>query len=513
MRRVLLALLITCLVMPFTQAQLDSFPACSLQQLRLADVLIVEFETMIDQAQAIESLDGLLAYGEEQIEWRDTVWKRLPLCAEMHRFGRTIIESADDLAAALAMDFAGVDRHYNPYHERAADAAEKATSAHNHVAEAINLAVGTQPPDGALPTCTDLERRFLKRFVVPLFEPMIRSNFSANTQSDLLEYVADQLKWRDKHWSTLPYCREVYELGRIMFNFVNDFAKLQIIDLAGVELLNNTFADTALASLSQYEEILKWMSDPPYLDLPTCSESALYQPLLAVVQQYETLDELPADTDQDLRALAEAHFRWRDSLLDLISSLPACAEALDIALLAFQLSSDSLTAATLSHGRAGLPEMPLLYEHRIAEARQRINERMVVLGGLDTARTDSGDMHLAKCSWPQLQAPIDSVVDYVDLLNLTGLIERDLSLSRQIVSVFDWRESLILGLPGCSPAFEFALLMIGALGDANAAQALKLAGFPDAQNPFPRQINASLITLRRLWEQDVAPLQEAADAG
>ena len=236
MRRELLTLLIICFVMPFTQAQIDSFPACSLQQFSVADELIVEFETLIDQAQAIESLEDLLAYGEGQIEWRDTVWKRLPRCAEMHRFGRTLIEIADDLAAALALDYAGVDRQDNPYNERTADAAEKAQGAQRRVAEAIRRAQETQPLVGGLPACTDLERRFLNRFIVPSFEPMIRSNFSANTQSDLLEYVVDQLKWRDMHWSTLPYCREAYELGRIMFNFVNDFAKLQIIDLAGVEL-------------------------------------------------------------------------------------------------------------------------------------------------------------------------------------------------------------------------------------------------------------------------------------
>ena len=253
------------------------------------------------------------------------------------------------------------------------------------------------------------------------------------------------------------------------------------------------------------------MSDPPYLDLPTCSESALYQPLLAVVHQIEKLDKLPADTDQDLLAFAEAHFRWRDSLLDLMSSLPACAEALDIALLAFQWSSDSLTAAALSHSRAGLPEMAPLFEHRFAQARLRVSERMVVLDSLDISRTDSRGALLAKCSWLEMQAPLEHGAKMVDLLNLSQLIEDESDLSWQVNAVSEWRDELLLGLFGCSPAFEFALLMIGALGDANAAQALKLAGFPDAQNPFPGQINASLTTLRRLWEQDVAPLQAAAE--
>lgn len=510
MRRVLLAFVIFCSIIPITQAQIDSFPACSLGQFSLADELIVEFETLIEQAQTIKSLDDLLGYGAEQVEWRDATWKRLPLCAEMHRYGRTIIESADDLAAALALDFAGVDRQDNPYHERAASAAEKVQGAQFRVAEAIKLATETQPPDGSLPDCTDLERRFLNYFVVPFFEPLIRSNFSANTQADLLDYVAAQLEWRGKHWSTLPYCREAYELGRIMFNFVNDFAKLQILDYAGIELSRITFMDTALTSLSQYEELLKWMHDPPYLELPSCSESALYPPLFAVFQQYEELDELPAETEQDLLAFTEAHFRWRDSLLKLTPSIPACAEALDIALLMIQLSSDSLTATTLSHSSVDLPELALLYEQRTAEARQGIDEQMIVLGGLETSQTGSSDALLAKCSWTELQAPIDSVVDFVDLLNLSQLIESESSLPRQIETVFDWRDELLLSLPGCSPAFEFALLMIGALGDANSAQALKLAGLPDAQNPFPQQINASLMTLRRLWEQDVAPVREAA---
>ncbi|MYD09151.1 MAG: hypothetical protein F4X02_03815 [Chloroflexi bacterium] len=408
------------------------------------------------------------------------------------------------------MDFAGVDRQENPYHERAAGAAEKAQSALNHVAEAIKLAQETQPPDGILPACTDLERRFLKRSVVPVFEQMKGFNFLRNTLSDVLDYVAEQLKWRDKHWSNLPYCREAYELGQIMFNYVNDFAKIQIIEQTAAKFSILPFTEAGLTSLSQYEFYLKLISDPLYLELPTCRESALYQPLLAVVQQHEKLNELPADTEQDLLAFAEAHFRWRDSLLDLISSLPACAEALDIALLAFQLSSDSLTGAALSHSRAGLPEMPILYEHRYAKARERIRERMVVLGGLDTLRTDSSEAPLPMCSWPEMQEQIDSARSFADLLNLSAIIERDLLFAEHIVSVFDWRETLLVGLPGCSPAFEFALLMIGALGDANAAQALKLAGFPDAQNRFTQQINASLLTLRRRWQQDVAPLQEAA---
>ena len=69
----------------------------------------------------LNTIDDLLAYSDEVIDWRESSLAELPLCADVVRARMIMTQLTSDFVARSALDIAGVADADNPYHRLPSD--------------------------------------------------------------------------------------------------------------------------------------------------------------------------------------------------------------------------------------------------------------------------------------------------------------------------------------------------------------------------------------------------------
>ncbi len=220
-----------------------------------------------------------------------------------------------------------------------------------------------------------------------------------------------------------------------------------------------------------------------------------------------------AATFEDLLNVAEEHLAWRE-VQD--SSLPACAEIFEIAMLSYRAAGAYFTAHTLE--LIGLPREDNVHFQNLLRLEERMAEKSSVITGKltdaivesmdevesdeETEATPVPERSLPACESKKLGAQFfNAMVDYTDVTDRVDLVEN----VSDVLALFDlaiaWTESNFEALPKCAEALEATLLMYRVVVDYSASFALLVAGVDFADIPYVEVIYENEALLE-VWLED-----------
>jgi len=233
---------------------------------------------------------------------------------------------------------------------------------------------------------------------------------------------------------------------------------------------------------------------------PPCSEKELAY-VLEMRGEYDALvDSLTAGENSVEIALAysAAQINWRENLW---SDLPPCAEALGVAILMSQNSSDlgAMTALTYSGVSLSLNR----YKDRLyfeGNQRDRLNTRLAEIAALienkeRPAEPAPGERQLATCAGEEIQSLHDALRANEDLIVSATEIRSSGALLDYIAEKLAWRDQVWGELPPCAEAVEIGQLMSQVANDFATALAYRYADVPKDENPFDGTLQNELNRL------------------
>ena len=235
-------------------------------------------------------------------------------------------------------------------------------------------------------------------------------------------------------------------------------------------------------------------------EFPPCSERELAF-VLELRSAYDALvDRLSADENTIDSALAysSAQIQWRENLW---SGLPLCAEAIDVAVLMSQNSSDLGAMTALTH--SGVSLSLNRYKDRLyfeGNQRDRLNTRLAEIATLieskeRPAEPAPGERQLATCAGEAIQSLQDELRTNEDLIASAMEIRSSGALLDYIAEKLAWRDQVWDELPPCAEAVEIGQLMSQVANDFATALAYRYADVPKDTNPFDGTLQNGLNRL------------------
>ena len=230
---------------------------------------------------------------------------------------------------------------------------------------------------------------------------------------------------------------------------------------------------------------------------PPCSQSELAF-VLDLQSDYDALvDSLTTGLDASL-AYSAAQIEWRE---ELWSSLPPCAEAIDVAVLMSQISNDR--GAMLALNYAGVLLSLNRYKDRLffeGSLPEQLNTRLEAIAALiesaeRPAEPAPGQRKLATCSGDEIQSLHDALRESEDLIVSAGETRSRGALLDYINEKLAWRDQAWDDLPPCAEAVEIGQLMSQVANDYATVLAYVYAEVPKVQNPFDGTLQAELNRL------------------
>ncbi|MCY3780368.1 MAG: hypothetical protein OXG78_08685 [Chloroflexi bacterium] len=209
--------------------QAEGLPPCGSTAMKaLFDAMLVYQNDLAGDD--LNTLDDLLAYSAELIDWRESSLAGLPPCADVIKTRMLMMQLTGDFLARSALDIAGVAEADNPYYRLPSD---------RERLEAVGLSMlNADRAEAAseidLPACSQSQ--------VDRISDIIR-HYGDSVGEDAFPYPYDQvpeysdayLAWRAASLSTLPPCADAVELGFALNEFSGDIATILAFYLAGAD--------------------------------------------------------------------------------------------------------------------------------------------------------------------------------------------------------------------------------------------------------------------------------------
>ena len=224
----------------------SDLPACSVFQASLLTVrFVLVHDSVINRASELESVDDLLASAEEKINQH--IWSMVPHCAEAVEVSWFVRQVSGDLAAAQALELAGIAPDANLYRRQAERGSTRFDDIFAYVhSEGWSEPLG--PDDGNLQACTVSELASLDDIAWDFEELVVGPALKIQTSGELIEYGEAHVNWREGIWTSLPACRESVQLGVLMGAIASDFAIAFALRLSGIDTDDNPYMLRALGN-------------------------------------------------------------------------------------------------------------------------------------------------------------------------------------------------------------------------------------------------------------------------
>ena len=213
---------------------------------------------------------------------------------------------------------------------------------------------------------------------------------------------------------------------------------------------------------------------------------------------YDALvDSLTTGLDSSL-AYGGAHIEWREHLW---SSMPPCAEAIEVAVLMSQIANDRGAMTALHYTRVSLSlnryKDRLHFEGNLPD---RLNTRLEAIAALIASQERPlepapGERQLAACAGEEIQLLHDALRANEDLIVLATEIRSRGDLLDYINEKLAWRDRAWDDLPACAEAVEIGQLMSQAANDFATGLAFRYADVPKDQNPIDGTLQVELNQL------------------
>ena len=201
---------------------------------------------------------------------------------------------------------------------------------------------------------------------------------------------------------------------------------------------------------------------------------------------YDALGEsLTAGLDSAL-AYGAAHIEWREQLW---SSLPPCAEAIEVAVLMSQIANDRGAMTALNY--AGVSLSLNRYKDRLhfeGNLPDRLNSQLeAVAASIESGeRPDepaAGERRLAACAGDEIQSLHDALRENEDLIASALEIRSRGDLLDYTNKKLAWRDKAWDDMPPCAESVEIGQLMSQVANDFATGVAFRLRR--SAQGPEP----------------------------
>ena len=495
----------------------DGYPACWERDLRLIEVSVNFYESYLSRLEEIETKEELLDFASAYLPYRERDWVSAHRCAESIEFTWRSQREISLRAAHKAIDFGlrekldydpAVLARYNPLRETVSDGFYP--ERFNQDLERIRQLARREerqyvlsPQDGALPRCNSAELARLAP-IAPEYQRMLEDSKTINSKMDLVDLANRQIRWRAA-WAhnhidqsedgritftprdglaQLPACEEAAELLWLMNRSLNDLTSGIALIYAGFGkddhptfTLFNSNADAVDDMIAEIEA-LEPDENEAIREWTTCSEAQrdALKKTLPVYQEF-----LRRDRPELTKAAVYRFFRdeaaWRQALW---SSLPHCADAVELALSFSQYASDQ--GASLAFEMAGAPHTLNPFRGEVAMGKRIVESFGAGLVGGSLFR--EFPPRLPNCSMAALDSLSLVVAQYhIYRERMTGFGTMG-GFFAVIEPLVAWRDSLPGALPACAEAYESGLLMSQLADDYIALFGLTFAGYSHKVNPY-----------------------------
>ena len=515
------------------QSQDVGLPACSAAQLAATDGYIVEAYELMGAVMTPEmvaalspevydelgelvaketSSETLSEYGEVLFAWRETFWESHPICDEVFEIGVALDESASDMAVLLAFKLAGVADEDNPFVE--------SVTMGTGLASILLGELPDQPTANGdlsaveLQACSDDDLGILSEEIA-VYRALLEVPPRTYSLVGLAKYGVAQLAWRDKLWTRLPPCDLALQVGLLMSHITSDLAIELAMAIGEIEAEEALYSEQIAADQARLEELTEAIApdfaaleavDSYRTTLPACTDDEQFGFILGafILSEPKNADLMnavaEAESVEDLLAVAETHIKWRTNLAD---RLEACADNIEIALMAYQVASAYITASALA--LAGLPHednlhlavvselMPVL-EEKTAAATQNVFGAIAASAGKDEEmeKEPPRDLTLPECEGGRLGLNFyNAFVEYDNVRQSALAVENVGDILAYNSAQLDWSRRFLPILPGCKDGLEAGLLMVTILSDYAAAYALLVAGVSVDSIPYAEALETN----------------------
>ena len=220
----------------------NPLPSCSAPDLASVIKKLAPLSDLVTEALVMESIDDLLNYINRMMDWREKLWSDVPLCAESVEISLVATNSASDLAAALALLFAGKSVEETPYWLSSLDGLQAVIE---WTAETRVGADGSRAnaQSNSLPHCTEAAREALRVNVeqVILYSHLISE---AETLDDLLSFGEAQMAVRQVLWKQQPPCQEAVRGALLIIQLTGDaLPAFALMMFGGVPTADNPYME------------------------------------------------------------------------------------------------------------------------------------------------------------------------------------------------------------------------------------------------------------------------------
>lgn len=232
--------------------------ACSASELQTVLKIIPEYETVVALAASIETLDGLLAYSSEMIEWRERLVSQLAHCGEALEVAWIMSEHLGDLAAMHACGFVNIPFDESPVFQQVMSNISAVGTWSNLLSDLVNqreVEPEAQPGSRSLPRCAKAELDAINRILADHYA-LYEAIGDMETLEDYAAFTEAQLEWREHNWARLPLCGDSFEYFLRMNWSNNDTTIAGVLHFfAGVAREDNPFLP-AVSSFKPRADIL-----------------------------------------------------------------------------------------------------------------------------------------------------------------------------------------------------------------------------------------------------------------
>ena len=178
----------------------------------------------------LTTLDDLLEYSAELIDWRESSLSGLPPCADVVKARMIMTQLTGDFVARSALDIAGVADADNPYHRLPSD---------RERLEAVGLSMLNADRAGSaaeteLAACSQSQIDRLSD-VIGLYLDSMGEDVFPYPFEQVPAYNDAFLAWRAEGLSDLPPCADGVELGFALNEMSGDIAAMLALYLAGAD--------------------------------------------------------------------------------------------------------------------------------------------------------------------------------------------------------------------------------------------------------------------------------------
>ena len=543
MRKLLVLSLLVLSLNFIVQSQDVGLPACNAAQLAATDGYIIEAYELMGAVMTPEmvaalspevydelgelvakehSSETLSDYGEVLFAWRQTFWESHPICDEVFEIGVALDESASDMAALLAYQLAGVADEDNPFVE--------SVTMGTGLASILLGELPDQPTiDGdlsavELPACSDADLGILTEEIA-VYRALLEVPPRTYSLVGLAKYGVAQLAWRDKLWTRLPPCDLSLQVGLLMSHITSDIAIELALQIGEIDAEEAPYSEQIAADQARLEELSESIApdfaaleavDSYRTTLPACTDDEQFGFILRafILSEPKNVDLMnaiaEAESVDDLLAVAETHIEWRTNLA---GRLEACADNIEIALMAYQVASAFITASALA--LAGLPHEDNLHLAVVSELMPVLEEKTSavthnVFGAIaasagkneEMEKEPVRDLTLLECEGGYLGLNFyKAFVEYDNVRQSALAVETAGDILGYNKAQLDWSRRFLPILPGCKDGLEAGLLMYAILSDYAATYALLIAGVSVDSIPYAEALRANQDRLDE-WLQE-----------